>query len=253
MKEKKPRIEGRKAKLIVPHKEIVYRDVELGFVHPSFIDKTYETVGKKILESGLSIPTGYQTASLIHGAYNSEELEFRGVQDILLKRGLWVFNANLWTPDGVYVVYDSKARGCESLYGGRDELEERLRGGREIDGVRFNEDRSVSFAPKESYKLGDHTPESLAKDGFVIASFGPEGAEKLGEVASKFKGKPEIFGYSVGNLKEKEHKISSLFTTSRHDDCGLLFSGSGESYYEDYMHAYGVQKTDEAIMHENGV
>lgn len=251
----KPRVEGRMAELIVPHREIVHRDVELVFVYPSFGPHNYRTIGKKILEKGLSIPTGYQTASLLYGAYNSSELEFRGVQDIIDNNMLWVFNRNLWTHEGVYVAHDPEAIGISWALD-RDELEERLRSGREVDGVRFSEDRSVSFAPKESYKLGDHTPESLSKDGFMVASFGPEGAEKIGEVVSKFGCKPQTGGTNL--IKGSKSEYSPEYSVSILRNCTC--AGESKLYFEgyfgldgDYGCAYGVQKTGGTSASENGV
>ncbi len=50
----------------------------------------------------------------------------------------------------------------------------------------------VRFAPKGSYKLGEHTFDSLSKDGNVISEYGQEVAKKLGEIAQS-----EYFRYDL--------------------------------------------------------
>ena len=204
MTETKPRVIRGRIELIAPHE-----DGELAFVYPPKGPNFYQAVGKKLLERKLNLPTGYQTASLIHGAYASEEPEFQEIQKILRDNWLWVFSRNLWTSEGVYVVHDPEAIGVsQPLY--QDDLERRLAGREEIGRVRFSEDRTISFAPKDSYQLGEHTPESLAKDGFMIASFEKEGAEKLGEDSGKFKENPCIWGLDIGERQEPVQRVSAL-------------------------------------------
>ena len=95
-----------------------------------------------------------------------------------------MFNVNFWTPEGVYVCHDPYLR---EGYTSTDIIEDRLKhGSRELsNGIRISAAESVRFAPKETYKPGEHTPDSLAKDGFMIASFGEEGAQKIAEVISR--------------------------------------------------------------------
>jgi len=57
-----------------------------------------------------------------------------------------------------------------------------------VDGVLISGDREVAFAPKGTYKTGEHTVESFAKDGLVIAlARGKEGAYKLAEILQAIK------------------------------------------------------------------
>ena len=208
MAENKPRVERPEPVVVPPTKLWVpHGDGELAFVHPSQGPHNYQTVGKGILARSLSVPTGYQTASLVHGAYDSQEPEFQEVQGIMRNNWLWAFNRNLWTPEGVYVAHDPEVIGTSQALN-QDDLERKLKSGREVNGIRFSEDMAVRFAPKESYKLGDHTPESLAKDGFIVASFGQEGAEKLGEVSSKLKYNPRTWGLDLE--KGAETRVSAL-------------------------------------------
>src|SRR3989344_3183364 len=173
-----PRVERARTKLVVPH-----GGKEIAFAYPSIGPGSYFDVGRNILKSGQNVPTGDYASSLIHVAYChssvKDETEFQDVRNMMKKRWLWVFNRNLWTPEGVYVVQDLEAIGRSQLLNQND-LEKALKGGKEIKGIRFSKDKRTRFASKESYDLGEHTSESLARNGFLIASYDFEGAEKLG-------------------------------------------------------------------------
>ncbi len=77
----------------------------------------------------------------------------------------------------------------------------------EQEGIRFSEDNFVRFAPKDTYKFGEHTSESLAQDGFVRASYGFVGAEKLGEVSEKFGNNPVVWTLEIS---PPEQRVSAL-------------------------------------------
>jgi len=186
---------------------------QLTFVHPPQGPHDYQTVGRGILARGLSVSTGEQTAYLVQGAYDSEEPEFKEVKDIMRNKWLWVFNRNLWTPSGVYVVHDSNAVGLnQSLT--ENELELMLSDRTELNGIKFSQDGNVRFAPIETYKLGKHTPESLASDGFVVASYGINGAKALGEVAEKILSNsgrdPFIYGININKGQTPDQRVSAL-------------------------------------------
>ena len=181
----------------------------LTFVHPSQGPHDYRTVGKGILSRNLTIPSGEQTAYLVQGAYGSEEPEFREIQETMQSRFLWVFNRNLWTTKGVYVVHDNLAVGLTQELKS-SELEEKLDKGSEQEGVRLSKDGNIRFASRSTYRLGEHTPESLAKDGFVIASYGVSGAEALGEVASRFRNKPFVYGLEIREEQNSVQRVSAL-------------------------------------------
>ena len=203
------RIERAQTNLIVP-----YNNRELVYVHPRVGPNTYIGVGSEILKQGLLVPTGDYTAPLIHSAYCDEEVtsepEFESVREIMKNRWLWVFNRNGWTNKGVYVSQDLEAKGLSAPLDVR-ELEKSLKGGREFNGIRFSEDGRVRFAPKELYVLGNHTPDSLSKDGFIIASFGKDGAEQIAEVSSKFKyNNPMTYGLDIEEEQNPEQRISAL-------------------------------------------
>ena len=203
------RIERAQTNLIVP-----YNNGELVYIYPQFGPSTYKEVGSEILKQRLLVPTGDYTAPLVHVAYCDEEVKsepkFESVREIMKNRWLWVFNRNGWTNKGVYVSQDLEAKGLSAPLDVR-ELEKSLKGGREFNGIRFSEDGRVRFAPKELYVLGNHTPDSLSKDGFIIASFGKDGAEKIAEVSSKFKyNNPMTYGLDIEEEQNPEQRISAL-------------------------------------------
>mgnify|MGYP001607095984 CR=1 FL=1 len=195
------------AKLWTPH-----NSGETAFASPAFGPNNYRDVGQEIISKKLSVPTGDYTASLLHSAYCSDvtnEQEFKNVRDIMRSNWLWIFDKNLWTDKGVYVLQDLKATGRSQPLT-INNLEKALKNGKEINGLRFSKERHVRFAPKGSYNLGDTTHEALTKDGFIIASCGAEGAEKLGEVSSQFKNKPSIFGLDIQEEQEPELRVSAV-------------------------------------------
>ncbi|MDO8516506.1 MAG: hypothetical protein Q7S33_00110 [Nanoarchaeota archaeon] len=217
----------KKTELWVPHN---YNKEIADFVYPAVGPDNYQNVGNEILENKQFLSTGDYIASLIHSAYYSNavnEPEFQNIRNILKDSRIWVFNRNLWTDEGVYVIQDSEAIGTSQSLN-QDYLENLLNGGKEISGIRFSQGRKVRFAPKESYEFGEHEYEDFAKDGFVIASFGIEGAKKLGEVSSKFIFKPITMGIETNT---PEQMISFLGGSSI-----LNFRGDNLG---DYKNVYG--------------
>ena len=222
------------AHLVVPHDEGVIK-----FASPLFGPNTYRNIGQEILSKNLNVPTGDYTTSLLHPAYCSElknQPEFERVRDIMKSNWLGVYNRNLWTENGVYVSLDLEAKGRSQPLD-INKLEKMLKDGKEINGIRFSNDGRVRFAPKESYILGEHTSESFAKDGFMIASCKQEGAEKLGEVSAEFKNKPCIDGLEIQEEQTPELRVSAVYD----DDDWLRFDGN-HWVDNDRSHAFGVLK-----------
>jgi len=228
-----PRVLRGRTELWVPHD-----DREIAFAHPSVGPNNYRDVGAQILQAGQQVPTGDYTASLIHAAYCSkakDEPEFKNARDIMRGRWLWVFNRNGWTSKGVYVVQDREAIGRSQPLDIKD-LERKLKGGKEIQGVRFSKDGRIRFAPKESYVLGERTPEQLAKDGFMIASYNVEGAEKCAEASATKRYKPRTYGVNVSDEEDIEQRVSAVIVS----DDRLRFDGDGWLDGYDNGSAFGV-------------
>ena len=229
-----PRVVRGRIELWVPH-----NDREIAFAYPSHGPDNYRNVGKSILDNNQSVANGDYTSSLLHSAYCDDfvlnEPEMKNVRETMKNRWLWVFNRNLWTNEGVYVIQDENAVGRSQELSVKD-LEEMLKGGKEINGIRFSQDGKTRFAPKGSYDSGYTTPEKFVKDGFIVASCNQEGAEKLGEVASKFRNQPYIYTVNVEEGQNPEQRVSAVIG----DDDGLWFYGSWCG--SDRCLAFGVLK-----------
>ena len=204
------------------------------FVHPPEGPDTYQEVGKELLNRGLTLPTAEQVVSLVHSAYNSQESEAQEIQRIMKDRYFWIYNRNLWVPEGVYVVQDPEAIGLNEQLD-REDLERRLQDANEVNGVRFSQDGTLRYAPKETYNLGKHTQKSLAKDGFIIASFGSKGAKKVANLSTKFKIKPYVWG--VKTPKNPVQRVSAL-DSDWSIDRGLGVDGS--SLGDRFGYSFGV-------------
>lgn len=197
--------------------DVSHGEGQISFAKNPFGPGDYEAVGRNILGLGLKVPIGDDTASLLHSIYCGNPAKQQKVRDFLtmvkplvwgsyLMRcpsRLWVFNQNLWTPKGVYVILDLQAIGFDTKLNISD-IERMVNetGIKEYRGVRFSRDEKVRFAPVESYRLGEHSPESLSTDGWVIANFNVDGAKKLGEVSSKLKYKPVTCGLDSKSFNE---------------------------------------------------
>src|SRR3989338_103050 len=225
-------------KLYIPH-----GDEEIVFAYPSFLG-SYQRVGKQILEHGLIIPTAEETVSLLHIAYCSRlkaKSEFENIRDIMRDYWVAVFNRKLWMENGVYTIFDPEVKGKgEQLT--IDDLEKRLKNGKEIKGIeiRISEDGIVRFAPKGSYKLGDHTSDSLSKDGNVISEYGREVAEKLGEITTQLGRNPTVWGLNIKKEEYPELRFSALGVCESRLDIRGSFTGGGG-------HLFGILKKVETI------
>jgi hypothetical protein len=198
------------AKLYIPHE-----DNEVVFAYPSFGPNTYLNNGEQILDHNLAIATGDQIASLLHAAYYSDfhdEPEFEDIRNIMKDRWISVFNRNLWTNKGVYIVQDTEAK-CRTEELELSNLEKRLSRGTELsNGLRVSEDGTVRFAPKGSYELGYNSREGLTDNGFVIASYGEAGAKKLAEISltNHFENKPYVYGLDLKDGQNPVQRVSAL-------------------------------------------
>ena len=237
MGNKLPRIEREITRIIVPHGK-----GEVSFDALSEGPGNYQIVGESLLDRGLKVPTGDYSVSLLYAAHcyqeTGNEPEFRKIKHPPVEnRWLWVFNNNIWTFKGVYVVQDLDAIGTRQKLN-QDILEKMLKGGKELNmGVRVSKDGRVRFAPKGSYKLGTHTPESLTIDGFVIAGHGSRGAEKLGEVSSKLADLPITSGIDIQEGQAPEQRVSALNNIYSRLD---LFGNFDDGYPNGY--AFGLLK-----------
>jgi len=236
------------AKLWIP-----YESGETGFAYPSFGPDTYLNVGQEILGNNLQVPVGEPSSDLVYAAYCGPEMvedkpfrdssQMEDVRSTMKNRWFHVFVRNLFADNGIYAILDPQAKGRTEQFD-VDGLEKRLKGGKEIKGFRFSEDKTVRFAPEGSYKVGDHTSESLAKDGMVIINYGFRGAGQLGEVSAQstyFKNNPRTYGVKVEKDQSPILRVSALYGGG-----GRLLVGGGDFGGVCWCHAFGVLESCEA-------
>ncbi|MDP1695231.1 MAG: hypothetical protein Q8L34_06875 [Candidatus Woesearchaeota archaeon] len=208
----------------------------------------YKEVGRKILDQGLEVyvgdelipyadkvitpenfpeyPYDYNRDGKVRMKFNQEAFskEARSFRSRYAESGgQWVFQHNLFVRDkGIFVVHD---REVDSFYEFKDsenrgqknkrvnlhveQLQERLKGGKEEKGVTFSPDSSVRFTPwdaltrveRHNYFMTWHpggrdnyhtvsesrrlSAEEVVDDGFMIASFGVSGAEVLAQIVER--------------------------------------------------------------------
>ena len=234
-----PRIERGETIIWVPHK-----DRELGFPFPPIGPDIYRKTGSELLKRGVAPAVGDEVASLVHVAYCNQRMhdepECETIQNNIQDAGIWIFNRNLWTDSGVYVIHDRKAVGTSKKLS-MSQLEQMLKGGKEVQNVRFSKDGTIRFAPKGTYRLGEHTSDSLALDGFMIAMFGVEEAKKMSEVSERFKYQPEVFGIEIKEGKKSIQTVAALNSNWDLDERRLGVVGDDHSGYG-LCCAFGVHK-----------
>ena len=139
-----------------------------------------------------------ETAFLVYSAWQNQDNKYsKDIIGKLKSNWFWTNNALLYVPkNGVYVVDSPKiVDGKVSL--NEEDLSKRLKGG----------DSKVRFA-KFGYQLEGQTSLQLAKNSFVKALAGDEGAEKLAEISEKYSRKPYVFGFN--NVNEPLTRFAGL-------------------------------------------
>jgi len=224
------------------------------YFYPILFPDDYSIVGKALLDLGLKLPNGQQLTCLLDEFYRPETFDFFGSKKqhyrmVDSRKELLVFNTNLWMPKcsknaGVYVQYDSQARGMSEFLTA-DKLEEALIWATNEGGVRLSKDGKTAFAPYSTVKLGQNNPEELVRNGFIIASFGLEGVEKLERVSRKFKDYPRVVSRFMHRIMHGDESLpvqsfSKLYGFYQSDN--LIISGD-ELVPQGY--AFGVLTSEE--------
>ena len=201
----------------------------------------YKEVGRQILDQGLEVYVGdelipyaarvitpenfpeypYDKKERENIRFSKEARSFRS--RFAESGGQWVFQHNLFVREkGIFVVHD---REVDAFYEFKDsenrwqknkrvdlhveQLQEKLKGGKEEKRVTFSPDRSVRFTPwdaltrveRHNYFMTWHpggrdnyhtvsesrrlSAEEVVDDGFMIASFGVSGAEVLAQIVER--------------------------------------------------------------------
>ena len=240
MEKQSPRIERGITKLIIPHEK-----GELVSIYPAKGPNTYKNVGKEILDAGSRTQTGYETTLMLNPAYNSKEAEFESVKKIMQDRYFHIFQVLHWLPEqdknsGVYSIYDSKAIGRDMGFN-QEQFEEELKNSETFQGVRYNPEKGIAFAPRNTIQLGKQNDwNSFQRNGLVIATYMPKGAENLAKIGKdNFK---YAHNFGVSGNSEVKTRVSALVDI-RLFDGGLNVVGDNWGDGDD-GHAFGVSVAD---------
>jgi len=215
--------------------EIPHEGGSITFQHPAFRG-TYGNLAQQIDADGLQRPTSAQTASLVHDALQNPKGEYEaGILKILKDSWLVEFNGNLYLPkhegeevhNGVIVEANPTIQN-RRLVMDRKDLIERLR----------KNDSNVKFVPF-GYAVGEQSTHTLAKNPYIIARYGEEGADKIADLASKYKKNPKVWSF--------ESVDSEIVVMSALNDGRLIFDNridvNGNDWNAvDFGHAFGVKK-----------
>ena len=195
-------IEKGYTKLKVPHE-----GGEISFQYSPF-KGTYASVAEQIDKAGLKRPTSAETASLVYDSWKNPKEKYQSeIIEILKDNWFWEFTGNLYLPksneeinNGVILDLDSQNLKFENgkLVMNKHSLIQRLK----------DNDSLVKFVPF-GYKIGEQTPKELEKNEYIIKRYGKEGAEKIAEVASKYKNNPYLWSFD-SSVNEEETMMSAL-------------------------------------------
>ncbi|MDP2628531.1 MAG: hypothetical protein Q8P15_01390 [Nanoarchaeota archaeon] len=213
--------------------EIPHENGKRTFQYPAFRG-TYGNVAEAIDKEGLKRPNSPETASLVYDAFQNRKGEYESeIIKILKDAWFWEFTGNIYLPksneeinNGVILEHYPKITNGK-LDMNKDSLIKRLR---------YN-DSNVKFVPF-GYKIGEQNLRELEKNPYIIARYGEEGAQKITEVASKYKKNPKL--WSFDSVDEEKARISAL---SGSWDLGRLGASLGvDGGWIDVVggHAFGV-------------
>lgn len=218
--------EGLRTELTVSH-----NNNDLTFLHPAYGPDTYANVGLQIDQNGLARPTMAQTASLVHTAFNSNDRYSNEIKHIMKRRRLWAFTGSLYIQNKGAYVQDNPEIIDGMPFMDESDLVKKLE----------SSDPTVRFVPF-GFKIGKMKPSELAKNDYIKATAGEEGAEKIAEVAGKFEFSPRLFGFK--STDKPLARVSAL--GSDRDFNGRLYVFGGYSGGDKGGYAFGVRKTDKA-------
>ncbi len=174
------------------------RGTNLIFIHQAYGPNTYAKVKEAIEQDNLKPATMAETASLAHAAFNSDDNHSKEIRKIMKERGLWAFTGTLYTPKLGYVQDNPETR--EGMpYMDESDLVKKLEAG----------DSSVRTF-NYCFKTGEMSPGELAKNEYVQALAGDEGAEKLAELAGRHESQPYLWGFK--SVSKPETRVSALFS-----------------------------------------
>ena len=216
--------------------KIPHEGGEITFQHPSFRG-TYGNLAQQIDANWLQRPTSAQTASLVYDALQNPKGEYEsGVLKVLNDSWLIEFNGNLYLPkhegeevhNGVIVEANPTIKDWR-LVMNREALTERLK----------KNDPSVKFVPF-GYAVGEQAIHMLAKNPYIIARYGEEGADKTANLASKYKKNPKVWSFK--SVDSETARMSALYDYNVYFDGRRLIVNGDVGVVDDNVHAFGVKK-----------
>ncbi|MEK6844694.1 MAG: hypothetical protein AABX44_00385 [Nanoarchaeota archaeon] len=219
--------------------KISHEGRELTFQYPAF-KGTYANVAEQIDKAKLKRPNSSETASLVYDAWKTPNEKYsQEIIKILRDNWFWEYTGNLYLPksneeinNGVILDLDSQNLKFENgkLIMDKPSLIERLK----------NNDSLVKFVPF-GYKIEFQNLFEFQKNLYIVERYGKEGAEKIAEIASKYKCNPCL--WSFNSVNREEARMSAL------DDYWLFGDGlnvNGGSWNDvDNGRAFRVCKEEE--------
>ena len=210
--------------------EIPHEGGKLTFQYPAF-KGYYGNVAELIDKDNLKRPNSSETASLVYDAFKTPDGKYESeIIKILNDAWLWEFTGNLYIPksndeinNGVIIEQNPKILSGK-LAMDKNNLIKRLK----------ENDSSVKFVPF-GFKTGSQDLIELQKNPYIVARYGKEGAEKIAEIASKYKSNPYVNSFNF--VDEEKARMSALGRDWYSDD--RLCVG-GYVWYDGGGHAFGV-------------
>jgi len=215
--------------------EIPHEGGKLTFQYPAF-KGYYGNVAEAIDKEGLKRPTSAETASLVYDAFKNPNGKYESeIIKILNDNWFWEFTGNLYLPksneeinNGVILETNPKIVNGKLIMD-KNSLIKRLQ----------ENDSNVKFVPF-GFKTGEQNLIELGKNPYIIARYGKEGAEKIAEVASKYKNQPYL--YSFDSVNEEKVRMSAL---GRDWDADVRLDVDGDNWGgNDYGHSFGESVAD---------
>lgn len=186
-------------------KLVPYKEGGILFRHPAF-KGGYQDAAEEIDKRKLKRPSPSEVAALVHEAFqhpgetcNSEVL------NAMRYHWIWEYAGNLYLPksnsgkeihNGVIIEINPKIKNGWIVMD-KNSLIERL----------HKNDPLVKFVPF-GYPIYSQSPKKLAKNSYIIARYGEEGAEKISEISSKYEHFPEVLSFE--STTEERTRVSAL-------------------------------------------
>jgi hypothetical protein len=220
-----------------------HKGVERRYAFPP-VQGTHRDCYQALKEDSKVVPAeGLDLALIANGAYTQKSKRWTKVRkDCFVSRYANTRSPTrmLWVPEynelaGIVLERDLEGKGRTSEM----KLPENIGGWKKGDnGIYASPDNQLIFVPAGSYKLGEHSKRSFAKDGFATAVFTAEGAEIFAKTAVDAKRTPWTCGISIDDISEPEQKVVDL---DEHGDKLYLL---GVSWGDSNCYAFGRAKEE---------